>query len=131
MCWGPCPERLVVREHCDLIRYLSIKMFIHNLHPHDTCSMLSVYIFDRIAKQVWSMNWRKPSVRRQQFALTLAVAFSLVSHKPLMTYKSNLVSLLTWVSSSQPIPNLVTLTLTSRFSEHTLILTLPCSLSHN
>ena len=56
-------------------------------------------IFDRIAKQVRSMNWRKPSVcpsvrpsvRRQQ--LRLAVAFSLVSHKPLMIQESNLVSL--------------------------------------
>ena len=63
--------------------------------------------------------------------LRLAVAFSLVSHKPLMIHKSNFVRLFTLMSSSQPIQNLVTLTLTSRFSEHTLILTLSCSLSHH
>ena len=63
--------------------------------------------------------------------LRLAVAFSLVSHKPLMIQKSNLVSLLTLMSSSWPTQNFVTLTLTSRFSEHTLILTLACSLSHH
>ena len=57
--------------------------------------MLYDCIFDGIAKQVRSMNWRKPSVRpsvrRQQ--LRLAVAFSLVSHKPLMIQESDLVSL--------------------------------------
>ena len=78
------------------------------------------------------MKWRKLSVRLScVINLRLAVAFSLVSHKPLKIHKSNLVSLLTLMSSSQPIQNLVTLTLTSRFSEHTLILTLPCSLSHH
>ena len=80
------------------------------------------------------MNWRKPSVRLSVRLssinnLRLAVAFSLVSHKPLMIHKSNLVSLLTMMSSPRPIQNLVTLTLSSRFSERTLILFLPCPLS--
>ena len=88
-------------------------------------------IFDQIAKQVRSMNWRKPSVCLSVCLsvvnnLLLTVAFSLVSHKPLMIHKSNFVSLFTLMSSSRPIQNLVTLTLTSRFSEHALILTLAC-----
>ena len=62
---------------------------------------------DWIAKQVLSMNWRKPSVHPSVCpavnSLRLAVAFSLVSHKPLMIHKSNLVSLLTLMSSSRPI----------------------------
>ena len=78
-------------------------------------------LFDRIAKQVRSMNWRKPSV-----CLSVRIAFSLVSHKPLMIQESNLVSLYTLMSSSRLAQNFVTLTLTSRFSEHTLILTLAC-----
>ena len=98
-----------------------------------------LHIFDRIAKQVRSMDWRRPSVCPSVGLygvnnLRLEIAFSLVSLKPLMIHKSNLVSLLTWISSSQPIQNLVTLTLTSRVSKHILILTLPCSLytiNHN
>ena len=113
---------------CKVVRYRSLSYLV---------------IIDRIAKQVRSMNWRKPSICLSVRLsvcpasticvkqLRLAVAFSLVSHKPLMIQESNVVSLLTFMSSSRPIQNLVTLTLTSRFSEHRLILTLTCSLSHH
>ena len=50
------------------------------------------------------MNWRKLSVRLSGANnLCLAIAFSLVSHKPLKIHKSNLVSLLTLMIYSQPI----------------------------
>ena len=58
--------------------------------------------------------------------LCLAIAFSLVSHNLLMIQESKLVSLWTLMSSSRLAQNFVTLTLTLRFSEHTLILTLAC-----
>ena len=60
--------------------------------------------------------WRKPSVCRPSCVnnLPLAVALRLDFQKPL---KSNLVSLIILMSSSRPIQYLVTLTLTSRFSE--------------
>ena len=67
-------------------------------------------LIDRIAKQVPSMNWRIPSVCLTVCLsgvnnLRLAVAFSLVSHKPLMIHKSNLVSLYSLMSSSRSTQN--------------------------
>ena len=54
------------------------------------------------------------------------IDFSLFSFTPLITCMPYLVGLKALMSSSQPTQNFVTLTLTSCFSEHTLILTLAC-----
>ena len=151
----------------------NFKIFIHSIRH--IINVVNI-IFDRIAKQVRSMNWRKPSgcpsvclsVRRQQFAFSSCfylsfsqtindtkvklgefvninkffstntkfcdldfdfalqwthtdIDISLFSFTQLITCMPYLVGWQALMSSSRPTLNFVTLTLTSRFSEHFLL----------